>query len=140
MTHFPPSMLHERRKKTLRMLGIAMSGLMVALVLVIFGFIVRSESAHDEAKCPFARKDERAVGEVLVVEEARRCVPEAEEHRWLVMRDGKAIEFARKRLHTESFEQASWSAEADENGLVVLRLSVADKEVAEFREVDAPDR
>jgi hypothetical protein len=139
MTHFPPSQLYEKRKKALRTVGIVLSALMVAAVVIIFMFIVRSESAHDEASCPFVKRSERTFEDMLVVEEARSCVPEAEERRWLLAREGKPqVEFARKRLPKEHFTEgrAVWVLELDAAKKVVLKLRVDGAEISEFREAD----
>jgi hypothetical protein len=140
MTHFPPSELYEKRKKVLRLVGIALSALMVVAVLAVLMFIVRSESAHDEISCPFARRSERTLEGALVVEEARSCLPEAEERRWLVSRGGgKPLEFARKRLPKERFsdDRALWVLSLDDKKQVVLTLRVDGKLASEFHEADA---
>ena len=141
MTHFPPSELYEKRKKTVRTVGIVLSGLMVAAVLAILLFIVRSESAHDEVTCPFVKRSERTLEGALVVEETRSCLPEAEERRWLVSRSGqKPVEFARKRLPKEHFtdDHAVWVLSLDEQKKVVLTLRVDGKVASEFHEADGP--
>ena len=142
MRPVPPAVV-ERRKKLLRKMGIAVSALMVLMVVAIFLLIVRSESAHDEAKCPFARRSQQALDELVVIEEARRCVPEAEERRWLIARPGKPpLEFARKRLPLGLFnhKETHTKLERDKKGLVVLTLNVGGVGPTEFREADAPDR
>jgi hypothetical protein len=135
--------LAARRKKLLRRIGIAVSVLMVVMVVTIFALIVRSERAHDEARCPFARKSQEALGELVLIEEARRCVPEAEERRWLIARPGKPpFEVGRKRLPLGLFAHPKThvKAERDKQGLVVLTLNVEGVGHTEFREIDAPDR
>src|SRR5262245_35659916 len=117
MTDFPPSPLLAKRRQLLRNIGIGLSALMVITVLIIFGLIVRSESAHDEASCPFKKLSERTLGDALVVEETRSCLPQVEERRWLVSRQdgGAALEFARKRADKARFspEHFSWKLEED---------------------------
>ena len=140
MTHFPPSDLYEKRKKALRTVGIVLSALMVVAVLAILLFIVRSERAHDEMSCPFARRSERTLEGAVVVEETRSCLPEAEERRWLVSRNGSApLEFARKRLPKEHFsgDRAVWVLSLDDKKQVVLTLRVDGKVASEFHEADA---
>jgi hypothetical protein len=140
MTHYPPSPIQERRRKLVRNVGIALSALMVVTVLSILVLIVRSESAHDEASCPFAKLDERTFGDAQVVEEARSCLPEVEERRWLVARPGRTPrEFARKRLDKARFasERFSWELEEDEDHKVVLRMDVDGQLLSEFREADS---
>ena len=142
MRPVPPAVV-ERRKKLLRKMGIAVSLLMVLLVMAVFALIVSSESAHDEAKCPVARRGQQPLGELVVIEEARRCVPEAEERRWLIARPDKPpFEFARKRLPLGLFNHKETNAklERDKKGFVVLTLNVGGVGPTEFREADAPDR
>jgi len=139
MSMIPTSPLAERRRKLVRKLGMLVSGLMVVLVVSIFGLVLRSESAHDEASCPFRARSERELRSALVREEMRTCVPEAEEHRWLLSRPGKAeIELGRKRLPTERFTSARtrWTLTEDEAQRVVLRIEVDGKMLSEFREAD----
>ncbi|MFT3921185.1 MAG: hypothetical protein QM778_01490 [Myxococcales bacterium] len=140
MTDIPPSPIHERRRRFVKRLGFALSALMVLLVLSIFALIVRTESAHDESTCPFARHSERSQGEAHVVEESRSCVPEAEEHRWIVERPGQApLEFARKRLDKQRFSDThfNWQLEQDEHQSLVIKLYVDGQMFSEFREADA---
>jgi hypothetical protein len=140
MTHFPPSDLYEKRKKALRTVGIVLSALMVVAVLAILLFIVRSESAHDELSCPFTRRSERTLEGAVVVEETRSCLPEAEERRWLVSRNGGTPhEFARKRLPKEHFsdDRAVWVLSLDAQKQVVLTLRVDGKVASEFHEADS---
>jgi hypothetical protein len=139
MTHFPPSLVHEKRRKLIKTLGMALSGLMVTTVLVIFGLIFRSESAHDDATCPFAKLSERNLGEVRVIEESRRCVPEAEERRWLVERPGKGpFELARKRLDRARYSEGrfQWTLEEDAQKLLIIKLEVDGALSSEFHEAD----
>ncbi len=143
MTHYPPAKIHERRRNFVKTLGKLLSGLMVLTVLVVFGLILRTESAHDEATCPFAPHSERVLGEARVVEEARSCVPEAEEHRWLVQRAGQApLEFARKRLDKARFakERFVWKLEEDGQKRVVIKMEVDGAPLSEFREADSMPR
>lgn len=143
MTHYPHSPVQERRRTFVKKLGMVLSGLMVLTILVIFGLIVRTESAHDEGKCPFARLGERTLGEARVVEESRSCVPEAEERRWLVVRPGQEpLEFARKRLDKARFSDGrfAWNLEEDDKKLLVIKLEVDGELASEFHESDAARR
>jgi len=143
MTDFPPSPIHERRRKFVKTLGMALSGLMVLTVLVIFGLILRSESAHDEASCPFEPHAERSLGDARVIEESRSCVPEAEERRWLVERPGqKPYELARKRLDKARFsdQRFVWKLSHDDKQQLVIKLEVDGVLLSEFHEADAAKR
>jgi hypothetical protein len=128
-----------QRQKLVRIVGRVASGLMLALVLGIFVFILRTERAHDEAKCPFEEIEQRAIGEANVIEEGRRCLPELEERRWLVSRGaGEPFELGRKRLPRERFEaeRAKWQVTEDAENKVILRLEIDGALLSEFREAD----
>jgi hypothetical protein len=140
MTHFPPPALHEKRKKVLRYIGMALSGLMVLTVLTVFALIVRNESAHDEAKCPFTHAGEQLFDGGRVEEQERTCVGGISERRYLVERPGKAsFELARKRLASERFERQRyrWELSQDDQKRLVLKVLVDGKLSSEFREEDA---
>ncbi|MET0343482.1 MAG: hypothetical protein ABW252_20895 [Polyangiales bacterium] len=140
MTHFPPATIHEQRRKVLRRVGIALSALMVLTVLTVFGFIVKHESAHDEAACPFKGWSERTFEGGVVYEEQRSCVDGITERRYRVARAGKpSYELARKRLATDRFEQARyrWELVNDVAGKLIVKIYVDDKISSEFREEDA---
>lgn len=140
MTHFPPSAVHEQRRVLLRRIGMALSALMVLTVLTVFVLILRTESAHDEAKCPFAKSGEQAFSGGRVIEEQRSCVPELEERRYLLERSGKpAYELARKRLGGQFFRdnRYAWTLTEDAQKQVRLRILVDGKISSEFREEDA---
>lgn len=140
MTHFPPAIMHERRRKTLRIVGITLSALMVAVVLFVFATILRHESAHDETACPFKGWSERAFAEGVVYEEQRTCVDGITERRYRVVRTGKpGYELARKRLATDRFDQSRyrWELVTDANAQLIVKIYVDDKLSSEFREEDA---
>ena len=140
MTPFPPATIHERRRKTLRTLGITLSALMVAVVLFVFVTILRHESAHDESQCPFKAWSERAFDGGVVYEEERSCVEGITERRYRVERAGKpGYELARKRLATDRFEKARyrWDLVTDASGKLIVKIYVDDKISSEFREEDA---
>lgn len=141
MSMIPASREAERRQMLIRRIGIVASALMAVLVLVVFGLVVRSESAHDEASCPFALVGERSLGEATVVEESRSCVPEAEEHRWLLRRPGQStVELGRKRLPSERFhkDRTKWKLSEDKNKQVVLEIEVDGRPFSAFHEADLP--
>jgi len=141
MSMIPKSKIAEQRQALVRKLGIAVSALMVVLVVTVFVLVVRSESAHDETKCPFSKLSERVIGTATVIEETRSCVPEAEERRWLVQRGGqKPVEFGRKRLPKERFtaDRTKWSLTEDKNKQLLLNIEVDGHPFSEFREADLP--
>ena len=106
----------------------------------IFVFIARFSMAHDETRCPFHEVETRAVGEqVSVREEARRCLPEIEEHRWIAVRQGRPeLELGRFPLEAEQIERGfPWDAVEDEGRAVVTVTNEGRGELI-FRE-PAPD-
>ncbi|MDB4986769.1 MAG: hypothetical protein JWN04_1947 [Myxococcaceae bacterium] len=140
MTHFPPSLIHEKRRKILRYVGMALSSLMVLTVLTVFMFIMRNERAHDEETCPFSQLSDRSFGDGKVLEQQRTCVPGISERRYMVARTGKpTYELARKRLASDRFEPARyrWNLTPDAQGRLVLTVLVDGKVSSEFREEDA---
>lgn len=89
----------------------------IGLAVFSFVFMARSELAFDEARCPY-REDgaERVIRPGLVVrEDVRRCQDGVEEHRWVLMREGRAAqEIGRRRLESRFFAGAyRWTAEEE---------------------------
>jgi hypothetical protein len=137
----PASLLREKRKRVLRLIGIVLSSLMVVTVLVIFALIVRTERAHDEARCVFAQHSQRTLGETRVTEDVRRCLPELEERRYLVARkSGAPFELARKRLPQALFasDRYRWTLREDAAHQLVLRIEIDGRLSSEFFEQDVP--
>lgn len=140
MTHFPPAAIHERRRKILRYVGMALSAGMVLLVLGVLVAIVLNERAHNEESCPFTAVAERAFADGKVLEEQRSCVKEFSERRYLVARPGKnTYELARKRLASDRFEpeRYRWELNTDDKGRITIKMLVDGKLSSEFREEDA---
>jgi hypothetical protein len=142
MTHFPPPALHERRRKTLRVVGMLVSALMVLTVLTVLALIFRNERAHDEDTCPFQAWSERTFPGGKVFEEQRNCIENITERRYRVARGDKpAFELARKRLSSDRFAQDRYRWELDGvNGTITVRVFVDDKLSSEFREEDMVSR
>ncbi len=117
-----------------------LSVIMVLSVVVIFVLIIRSEQAHDEAVCPYEDQAERSLpGGLVVLEQSRRCMEEAEEHRWMLGRPGKGpVEPGKRRLSPELFagEGYSWDVKVDEDGGVLLEVQTGGRERRVFREAD----
>ncbi|MFM2420771.1 MAG: hypothetical protein RL385_5494 [Pseudomonadota bacterium] len=143
MTHVVSGKMEARRaaqKRLLRRLGMGVSLLSVALVVVVFALIVRTERAHDETACPFAAGEKRALEDVVVREETRSCLSDVEERRYIVIRGDKLhYELGRKRLPKSVFAAYRWSLRKDAKGLV-LDLHVHDKLVSEFHDEDLARR
>jgi len=138
MTHFPPPAMHERRRKTLRVVGMAVSALMVLTVLAVFVLIFRNERAHDEDTCPFQAWSERAFSNGTVFEEQRNCIENITERRYRVVRDKQpGFELARKRLSSDRFAQDRYRWEIGETGQrIVIKVFVDERLSSEFREED----
>lgn len=101
-----------------------------------FVFIVRTELAFDEARCPYVEGEARVLREGLSVrEDARECQPGVEEHRWVVLREGEEPrEIGRRRLESRYFEDDyAWSAR-EEEGRVRLEIRNPGQEPRVFRE------
>ena len=86
----------------------------IAGPVLIFGFIVMTQSAHDEQRCPYRELTRRGLApEVRVVEEARSCVRDVEEHRYLLLRGKERRLLGERRFDKQAFARGhySWSAE-----------------------------
>lgn len=103
----------EKRRKTIKVLGILFSVTSVSLVIFSFGMIIRNERAHDEKRCPFVAVETRDVDGARVLDERRRCVEGIEEHRWLLVRSDRApLELGRRRLSSKFYARGvyTWRA------------------------------
>jgi hypothetical protein len=143
MTHFPPPVVHEQRKRILKYIGMALSALMVLTVLTVFALILRNESAHDEKSCPFQPSSERYFEGGKVIEEKRTCINGIAERRYLLARNGqKSFELARKRLAADRFEGGRyvWDVHLDDKKRAIINMYVEGKPSSEFREEDAVPR
>ncbi|MDQ3030826.1 MAG: hypothetical protein M3Y87_00250 [Myxococcota bacterium] len=102
----------------------------------IFLFIARFSMAHDEGRCPFSEVETRAAGErVSVREESRRCLPEIEEHRWIVVREGRPeLELGRFPLESEQIEQGFPWVAVEEEGRAVVTVTNEGRGELVFRE------
>jgi hypothetical protein len=107
-----------------------------ALAIGIFVFIARFGMAHDESRCPFREVETRRVATGLEVrEEARRCLPEVEEHRWLVLREGgEPRELGRYPRRTAQPGQGlPWRARERDGRVIVTVTNVGRGDIV-FRE------
>lgn len=90
--------------------------------LYILYFITSYSIAHDEDTCPYQARETRDVSAgVRVREEARRCIDEVEEHRWLVERGtAPPNELGRYPLEAAQIEQGfPWVASIEEGRVVI---------------------
>jgi hypothetical protein len=89
--------------------------------LVIFGFIVLTESAHDDSRCPYRELTRRQLGaEIAVVEQVRSCVANVEERRYALQRGASSRVLGERRFERAAFAPArySWSATISAQGEV----------------------
>lgn len=112
------------KKKTPLWVPVAVffGALPAVMALFIFAFIVRYGWAHDEDRCPFHPVETRTIdASVSVREDARRCIDEVEEHRWLVLRDGSdPLDLGRYPLEAELVEVGfPWEARVEDGRVVV---------------------
>ncbi len=131
-------MTEPEKKKTPWWLPIlvAIGAAPAVLALGIFGFAVRTGCAHDETRCPFHDVETRPVGTgASVLEQARQCVDEVEEHRWLVVREGAPPrELGRMPLERSRIAEGfPWEARS-EDGRVVIDVTNEPRGIFTLRE------
>jgi hypothetical protein len=110
--------------------------------VLIFGFIVWSESAHDVATCPYQEHERREIAPgVVVVDDARRCLQGVEEHRYTLVRDAQPRLLGRRRFAPEAFTPARyrWRAEVTPEGEVELLVENDGQDPVVFREGTAEE-
>ena len=72
--------------------------------LVILGFILLTESAHDTDRCPYRDVERRTLAPgVVVLEEARSCVADIEEHRYTLLRGDSRRVLGERRFDKAAF-------------------------------------
>ncbi len=114
----------EPKKKTPWWLPIIviLGALPAVFAILIFIFILRFGWAHDETRCPFHHVETREIdAHASVVEDARRCIDEVEEHRWSVVRDRAApLELGRMPLERERIDEGfPWAARIEDGRVVI---------------------
>lgn len=84
----------------------------IGFAILAFVFMARSELAFDEARCPFEEREVRDVAPgIRVRDEARTCQAGVEEHRWVVLREGRPeLAIGQRRLAAEAWDAYSWTA------------------------------
>lgn len=113
--------------------------------LLVFGFILFSESAHDEARCPYELVVERPVakaGGARVREERRRCLSNAEERRFTLVRGAREQLLGRRRFAPDVFADPGygWDAGVSDAGEVRVLVHSPGHESVRFREGRADER
>ena len=108
---YPPWLVARRR--ALRIVAIVMSVSSGALVVAAFVLTWRTEAAFDESRCPWRAGETKDVApEVHVRDDARTCLSDLAEHRFIVTRRGQApLEIGRRRLGTARWAPGVWSWE-----------------------------
>ncbi len=99
---------------------ILVATLPAGIAIGIFIFIARFSMAHDESRCPFREVEARAVSaDAIVREESRQCLPEVEEHRWVLLRQDRGeLELGRYPLE-QIGRGFPWHADLEEGRVVV---------------------
>ena len=111
--------------------------------IAIFGFILMTERAHDEASCPFEEVSRRTASPgVDVIEEARRCIAEVEERRFMVERGGERQLLGERRFAPDLFlpDVYSWEIKVSEQGETHVRVVQEGHGTVVFREGSERER
>lgn len=106
--------------------------------LGIFAFILTSEVAHDEDDCPPERVSIRKLPDGSHIEEqARNCVGDIHERRFLLHRDGETQLLGRRRFEASAFREADgygWDAGVSDAGEVQMYVTTPGHGGVAFRE------
>jgi hypothetical protein len=111
--------------------------------IVIFAFILLTESAHDEAKCPFRELSRRPGGQGgEVIEEGRRCIDDVEERRFVMLRSGERYVLGERRFAPDLFspDVYSWEVKVSEQGETHVRVAQKGHGEVVFREGSVRER
>lgn len=110
---------------------------------LIFGFILWTESAHDEEHCPFRELSRASVeGGADVIEEGRRCIEGVEERRFRLERAGKSQLLGERRFDSAAFGSGrySWDAVVTHEGEVQVTVRNQGHDDLLLREGTAEER
>jgi hypothetical protein len=111
--------------------------------LLILGFVFVSELAHDEARCAYQRVSARQLSASIAVrEDRRRCLWDAEERRFTVVRGEHERVLGRRRFRVEAFTPGHyhWDAEVGADDQVRVSVHNEGHSDAAFREGTAAER
>jgi hypothetical protein len=111
--------------------------------IVIFGFILLTESAHDEDKCPFRELSRRPGGPGgEVIEEGRRCIDDVEERRFVMLRSGERYVLGERRFAPDLFspDVYSWEVKVSDEGETHVRVAQKGHGEVVFREGSERER
>lgn len=116
--------VHISRGTRAVLIGFAVVSAVLFLSVVVF--VMRVELAFRDSRCPFHPVGERDVGTLgRMEEEARRCLPGVEEHRWtLVSAAGERRIFGQRRLDSKFFSAAAYRWRVDAHSARGLALTV----------------
>jgi hypothetical protein len=110
---------------------------------LILAFIFVTESAHDEARCPYQSVETRRVNETIAVREDRRnCLWDVEERRYSVLRGDQEHALGRRRLRAAAFATGHyhWQVELRAENEVRVNVHNDGHPDAAFREGTAAER
>jgi hypothetical protein len=111
--------------------------------VLILGFVVVTELAHDEQRCPYTRVSEQSVAPgIRVREDARHCLPGVEERRYTAVRAQGERVLGRRRFDPAAFQPGaySWHVSLNAAQQVVVTIKNAGHADAEFREGSETER
>jgi hypothetical protein len=110
--------------------------------ILILGFIFISETAHDEARCPYQRVELRPLSAAVSVrEDRRRCLWSVEERRFSVIRGAEEHALGKRRFDADAFGvgRYEWSATLSDQDEVKIDVRNAGHVDATFREGTAKE-
>ena len=111
--------------------------------VLILGFIFVTQSAYDDARCPYVHEQTRQLTPNIAVREDRRnCLWDSEERRFSVVRDEQQHTLGRRRFRRAAFRGAGyhWQAELLADGQVQVSVHNEGHADAAFREGSAAER
>jgi hypothetical protein len=110
---------------------------------LIFGFILWTESRHDEQSCPFHELSRTALSDgAQVIEEGRRCIADVEERRFRLERAGSTRVLGERRFEPAAFasDRYRWDALVSSEGEVQVTVHNEGHEDVLLREGTAEER
>lgn len=116
----------------LKWLWVTLAVLPAVSALGILFFVMRFGFSHSESRCPFHERSRQRAGADVVIEEARRCLPEVVEHRWRLVGQGGALELGRYPRESGAAPYP-WIL-SSESGRAVVRVTVGNRGDIVFRE------
>ena len=104
--------------------------------MLIFGWILITESAHKSEDCPYATVSEQSVAGARVLEEGRSCIEGVEERRYTLLRGERMRRLGRRRFASEAFapDKYRWTAAVTGDGEVQVTVENDGHDNALFRE------